>query len=224
MASKPTKSTKPKPKPAPTRARRTTRTRSAATEQRRFLAADIAAATLVGYREGRAATLAESITATLSASPLALELAAPSAPIKIIADGTHCAAGDPRTDHVAVLLPDIGLMIHPVSLGNGNQPWSSCDALCRDLRVLGHADWQLASREHWNHILDLTRHSPAVDTSLYPGIKPGWHWTSTPCAWSSKDAAGVSAAAWYVDTHGGSVFSSHRDDYGFALAVRRVGQ
>lgn len=142
-------------------------------------------------------------------------------PIKVLADGTRCAPGDTRTDHVAVLLPAAGIMLHPVSLGTSDgdplQNHAACEAACRDLRVLGHSDWRLASREDWNHILDLTRHDPAVDPNLYPGIKPHWHWTSTAAAWSAS-------SAWGVGADGGNVCDFHRDGGGFALAVRRVGQ
>jgi hypothetical protein len=47
------------------------------------------------------------------------------------------------------------------------------------------------------------------------------------CAAGSQvhgEAAGVSAAAWNVNTHNGNVNNNHRDNNGFALAVRRVGE
>ncbi|MGN6520853.1 MAG: Lcl domain-containing protein [Dokdonella sp.] len=209
--------TSTKAKPRALTARRTQRSASPA---RLFVAADITDATLRGYREGRAAAIAERVPATLDAL-----IAAPTSiadPIKVLADGTHCAPGDTRTDHVAVLLPAAGIMVHPVSLGAGGddplQNHAACEGACRDLRVLGHSDWQLASREDWNHILDLTRHDPAVDPNLYPGIKPRWHWTSTAAAWSAS-------SAWFVLAGGGGVDYGPRDsDVGFALAVRRVGQ
>lgn len=141
---------------------------------------------------------------------------------KILADGTHLPPDSDRIDHVAVLFPDAGLMIHPVSLGladGSSLPnWDACDTRCRDLRVLKHDDWQLASREEWErYVLDLTRHDPAVDPNLYPGIKSTWHWTRTAAAWSSS-------SAWGVHSYSGLVGSRPRGYYGFALAVRRVGQ
>jgi hypothetical protein len=144
-------------------------------------------------------------------------------PIKILADGTHCAPGDARTDHVAVLFPD-GTMIHPTTLatpkGDALENHQACIDACAALRVLGHEDWQLASRQDWErYVLDLSCYDPAVNTSLFPGIKSGWsgwHWTSTPTAWSSS-------AAWYVGAAGNFV-GNHRSVSGFALAVRRAGQ
>uniref|UniRef100_UPI001953E0A4 Lcl C-terminal domain-containing protein n=1 Tax=Stenotrophomonas maltophilia TaxID=40324 RepID=UPI001953E0A4 len=65
-------------------------------------------------------------------------------------------------------------------------------------------------------LVDDTRHEPAIDTSLFPGVLPRWHWTSTSCAWSS-------ASAWGVGFSLGNVSSYPRYSNGFALAVRRAG-
>lgn len=149
-------------------------------------------------------------------------------PLKILADGTFLKPGDQRTDHAGVLLPAAGIIVHPHSLGlpNGNplKNHDACVAACRDLRVLGFDDWELARREDWNHVLDLTRCDPAVDKNLFPGIKPRWHWTATECAWGDRDASGRSPCAWGVLASLGFVYGYHRGYDGFALAVRRVGQ
>lgn len=151
-----------------------------------------------------------------------------SRPIKILADGTFLPATSKRTDHVAVLLPDEALIVHPYSLGTpSGEPlrnWDACAEACRSVRVLGFDDWELATRDDWKPNIDITRVSPAVDTNLYPGIKPSWHWTASGVAWGEKDAAGRSAAAWVVCAGSGDVFRYHRNGSGFALAVRRVGQ
>ena len=78
-------------------------------------------------------------------------------------------------------------------------------------------DWRLPTRAELVALVDDTRHEPAIDTSLFPRVKPRWHWTSTPCAWSS-------ASAWYVSFYGGNVSYGRRGLNGFALAVRRAGQ
>lgn len=155
------------------------------------------------------------------------ELATLNTPTKILADGTFCKPGDRRTDHVGVLLPLTGIIVHPVSLGlpNGNPfpNWDACDAACRNLQVLG-LRWELSTREDWNPIIDAMRYNPAVDTNLYPGIKPRWHWMNSDCAWEKKAAAGRSASAWLVYAFNGHVYYDHRYNSGFALAVSRVGQ
>jgi hypothetical protein len=149
--------------------------------------------------------------------------------VKVFADGSEAPANDPRTDHQAVWFPDRGVMIHPVSLGvTPDEPlrnYDACAARCRDLRVLGYGDWQLALLEEWEaFVIDRRFESPAVDPTLYPGILPRWHLTSTDCAWSEKDTAGLSASAWLVLASYGYVLSLRRNDDGFALAVRRAGQ
>jgi hypothetical protein len=150
-------------------------------------------------------------------------------PIKILSDGTRCEPGDTRTDHVAVLIPSANLLIHPHSLANaaGDElpNWQACSDRCSELRALGASNWELAPLEVWErYVIDRTRFRPTVDQNLYPGIKPGWHWTSTGCAWEKKDAAGLSASAWYVLALNGYVGDSRRNGSGFALAVRRAGQ
>ena len=92
-----------------------------------------------------------------------------------------------------------------------------CIERCRELRLLGFDDWGLASRSQLASRIDDSRHEPAIDTNLFPRVKPRRHWTSTPCAWSS-------ASAWLVYFYRGLVYYGLRDSNGFALAVRRVGQ
>ncbi|MGY6086072.1 Lcl C-terminal domain-containing protein [Stenotrophomonas sp. SM006] len=139
---------------------------------------------------------------------------------KLFADGASAAGSDPRTDHVAVIDHATGLMWAVKSIGDSDgDPMSQadCDRACRELRLLGHDDWRLPTRIELAALVDDTRHEPAIDTSLFPGALPRWHWTSTPCAWSS-------ASAWSVGFNLGSASTSHRSSSGFALAVRRAGQ
>ncbi|WP_282266533.1 DUF1566 domain-containing protein [Stenotrophomonas sp. PS02298] len=84
-------------------------------------------------------------------------------------------------------------------------------------RVGGHEDWALPSRQQLLTLVDLTRHSPAIDTDAFPDFPSRWFWTSDLCA-------GSSASAWFVDFYLGFVSYFHRSFNGFALAVRRAGQ
>ncbi|HEL7612276.1 TPA: DUF1566 domain-containing protein [Stenotrophomonas maltophilia] len=139
---------------------------------------------------------------------------------KLFADGTNAAGSDPRTDHVAVIDHATGLMWAVESIGDSDgDPMSQadCEKACSELRLLGFDDWRLPIRTELAALVDDTRHEPAIDTSLFPSVLPRWHWTSTPCAWSS-------ASAWFVLFGHGYVSSYHRDYSGFALAVRRAGQ
>ncbi|ENE1252696.1 DUF1566 domain-containing protein [Stenotrophomonas maltophilia] len=94
---------------------------------------------------------------------------------------------------------------------------ADCEKACRGLRLLGHDDWRLPTRAELSAMVDESRHEPAIDTALFPGVLPRWHWTSTAAAWSS-------ASAWGVGFSGGGVSGNRRGDGGFALAVRRAGQ
>jgi len=139
---------------------------------------------------------------------------------KLFADGTSASGRDPRTDHVAVIDHATGLMWAVKSIGdNDGDPMSQadCEKACSELRLLGHNDWRLPTRAELSALVDETRHEPAIDTALFPGVLSRWHWTSTAAAWSS-------ASAWLVYFGGGLVSSLHRGSHGFALAVRRAGQ
>ena len=139
---------------------------------------------------------------------------------KLFANGDSADGSDPRTDHVAVIDHATGLMWAIKSIGDSDgDPMSQadCEKACSELRLLGYDDWGMPTRAELAALVDDTRHEPAIDTSLFPGVLPRWHWTSTPAAWSS-------ASAWIVSFYFGGVGSNPRSGYGFALAVRRAGQ
>ncbi|QHG87962.1 DUF1566 domain-containing protein [Xanthomonas sp. NCPPB 1638] len=93
----------------------------------------------------------------------------------------------------------------------------AADTACATLELGGHRDWRLPTRQELLSLVDLTRHNPAIDTTVFPGFPSAWFWTSDLCAWSS-------ASAWYVYFDSGSAVNGRRDSFGFALAVRRAGQ
>ncbi len=142
---------------------------------------------------------------------------------KLFADGTkatNVSIDFNRTDHVAIIDHATGLMWAVKSIGDRDgdpMSQSDCEKACGELRLLGHDDWRLPTRAELASLVDDTRHEPSIDTNLFPGVLPRWHWTSTAAAWSS-------ASAWYVDFDSGVVSDYSRDDLGFALAVRRAGQ
>jgi len=144
---------------------------------------------------------------------------------KLLADGTQLPADSDRTDHVAVIDHSAGLTWTVESLGSTEDAddgitQEACVQRCRDLSLLGHSDWRLPTRTELAALVDDTRYKPAIDTSVFPRVKPRWHWTSTSLA----EEAGSSASAWYVSFGGGGVSDVLRYGYGFALAVRRAGQ
>ncbi|AOY63429.1 DUF1566 domain-containing protein [Xanthomonas citri pv. glycines] len=143
---------------------------------------------------------------------------------KVLADGTHLAASDSRTDHVAVIDNTTGLMWSVESLGDHQEAdtginQDACKARCSELRLLGFSDWRLPTRTELAGLVDDCQHEPAIDTDAFPRVKSRWHWTSTPAAWSSASAWFVSFSYGYVNDYYGYRYSG-----GFALAVRRAGQ
>ena len=141
---------------------------------------------------------------------------------KVLANGAHVDGADPRTDHVAVIDHGRGLMFAVESLGNPDDAddgisHDHCVERCKELRLLGYDDWRLPTRAELAGLIDDTRHDPAIDTNLFPRVKPRWHWTSTAAAWSS-------ASAWVVYFVLGYVNYGRRSGDGFALAVRSIGK
>jgi len=140
--------------------------------------------------------------------------------LKVLSDGSRLPADDPRTDHVAVLDTTRSLLIHPhsITVDGESAPRDKLLAAIAELDILG-GGWQLATREEAESILDLSRHDPSVDPSLFPGIRTDdWHVTSTPAAWAPA------RACWWVDFSYGDVYFYDVDLNGFALAVRPAGQ
>ena len=112
---------------------------------------------------------------------------------RVLADGQYLPTDSTRTDHVAVIDHATGLMWSVESLGDPADESDGitqehCIERCKNLRLLGHDDWRLPTRAELAGLIDDTRHEPAIDVNLFPRVKPRWHWTSTPAAWSSASA------------------------------------
>ena len=135
--------------------------------------------------------------------------------IKIGADGQQLP--NDATDWVAVELPEHGLTFTATSIVESDVPQAQCEAAAKALTLAGHSDWDLPTIEELSLLVDRTRYEPAINTDFFQDIQNDWYWSKTPAAWSS-------ASAWGVGFNVGAVDSSHRSNYGFALAVRRAGQ
>ena len=135
--------------------------------------------------------------------------------IKIGADGQPLAA-DSTELHAAVLLPDHGIMFTATNVAT-DVPQAECEAACKASAVAGFSDWELPTIDQLQLLIDRTRHEPAIDTDYFRDIANDWYWSTTPTSWSAS-------VAWSVDFYNGVVGYSHRNGYGFALAVRRSGQ
>ena len=66
----------------------------------------------------------------------------------------------------------------------GSYVWSDAISYCEDLSLAAYDDWRLPTRIELLSIVDHTRTSPAVDTSMLP-TPSGFFWTATPWAVSA---------------------------------------
>ena len=135
--------------------------------------------------------------------------------IKIGNDGQPLPDGADQP-HVAVLLPEVGLMFTATNVAS-DVPHAECEAACKACTVAGFNDWDMPTVDQLQLLIARTRHSPAIDTDYFTDIADDWYWTNTPSAWSASDA-------WLVSFSYGLVSGSGRSSRGCALAVRRAGQ
>ena len=95
--------------------------------------------------------------------------------------------------------------------GKGN--YESAEKAVAACRLGGFDDWRIPTRVELESILDLERHSPAIDPAFTCDTNY-WYWTSTPYAASSSDGV------WIVNFDDGYVYGFHRDSNAFVRAVR----
>jgi hypothetical protein len=130
--------------------------------------------------------------------------------LKFSAEGS--AMADSATDHAGVWDRQTGLMWSN-TLGDSRLSHEDAEKACAELQLAGHADWRLPSRQELQTILDLTKHDPAIDTSLFPGTK-------SEAYWSGCRLAADPDYAWIVSFYHGSVYNDRRDDDARVRAVR----
>ena len=82
------------------------------------------------------------------------------------------------------------------------------------VKALGEG-WRLPSRQELESLLDLSRHSPAINTDVLPDTRSTWYWTSTPCAWNED-------AVWIVHFYYGDVYYTNRSLNGCVRACRTL--
>ena len=139
-------------------------------------------------------------------------------PITLIKIG---AEGQPlpndATEWVAVEVAGLGLQFTATQINEEEESQEDLQVRASALNLLGKTDWDLATIEELQLLIDRTRHQPAINTDFFTNIQSDWYWSKTPAAWSSS-------AAWLVDFYSGYVYDVLRYDLGFALAVRRASQ
>ncbi len=133
--------------------------------------------------------------------------------IKIDSDGQEL----PKTAEIwsAVLVQELGLMFAANPLPQALDH-DGAKAACAAASIAGFNDWRLPERDELESILDLSRHSPAIDPDFFPDTPCNdWYWTNTLTAWSS-------ARAWLVHFNGGYVNDDLRLNPAFVRPVRAV--
>jgi len=73
--------------------------------------------------------------------------------------------------------------------------------------------WRLPTRQELESILDLSRHTPCIDTEEFPDTQCELHWSSSPCAWNTS-------AHWVVGLSLGTVLDFGVSDNACVRAVR----
>jgi hypothetical protein len=91
--------------------------------------------------------------------------------------------------------------------------YEEAEKACKELNAGGHKDWRLPTREELLTIVDLTKHSPAIDPIFTNTKTDDWYWTSTPCAWDPS-------LAWVVVFDYGLVSSSYKHGSYYVRPVR----
>ena len=91
--------------------------------------------------------------------------------------------------------------------------WAEAKAYCRSLSLGGFSDWRLPAEHELHTIVDLSRHTPAIDASVFPNTRAAYHWTASP-------SADQSGNAWYIDFDYGSSWYDTVDSFRSVRCVR----
>jgi len=140
--------------------------------------------------------------------------------IKIGNDGQPLPEGSTES-HVAVLLPQVGLMFTATDVAT-DVPHAQCEAACKASTVAGFTDWQMPTSDELMLLVDHSRREPAIDIDYFRDIESDWYWTRTP--WINSNGEASASVAWLVGFYYGVVGYDYRGSRGCALAVRRAGQ
>jgi len=95
---------------------------------------------------------------------------------------------------------------------NQTRNWQSALAYCEGLSLGGHSDWRLPDVKELRSIVDNTRYTPAIDTTVFPGTNSGYYWSS-----STGASPGY---AWSVGFNLGDVYGSNKTLTYYVRCVR----
>ncbi len=95
--------------------------------------------------------------------------------------------------------------------------WVEATAYAKSLRLGGHTDWRLPTKEELESIVVKGRGAPAIDTVAFPNTPGAFFWSSSP-------DANTTDYAWGVSFYDGYTFNDYTTNNGRVRCVRRVDQ
>lgn len=95
----------------------------------------------------------------------------------------------------------------------GEMNFADRETACKELKFAGKSNWRQPTRDELESMRDFTRSNPAVNTDIFPDIKPAWYGTG-------EEVQDHSDWNWCVGFHYGSVFTNHKDGYLYVWPVR----
>jgi len=105
----------------------------------------------------------------------------------------------------------------PGTADGGRCSGSACDtasyvAAVNRVGLCGLHHWRLPTREELRSLVDYQRHTPAIDSAVFPNTKAQFYWSSTP------DAAAADSA-WGIGFTFGYDYSYFKSDLGYIRLV-----
>jgi hypothetical protein len=91
--------------------------------------------------------------------------------------------------------------------------WTKALTYPKTLDLLGFADWRLPTRMELLSLVDLTKYSPAIDTTYFPDCQNDWYWSSDPLA-------SLPGGYWLVGFNEGYSSCAYQSVEGLVRAVR----
>ncbi len=95
----------------------------------------------------------------------------------------------------------------------GEMNFAGRKAACKGLSFAGKTGWRQPNRDELESMRDFSRSNPAVNTDIFPDIKPAWYGTG-------EEIQDHSEYAWCVYFSGGNVNYTHKGNYSYVWPVR----